>query len=61
MKSGEMMDVLSYKGFAKCTNGTFKGLHATKNERGHVILVEQDVAYDFWDNRFADCIWEITA
>jgi hypothetical protein len=61
MQSREMTELVNYKGLAKCTKGSFKGLHATKNEKGHVILVEEDVAYDFWDSRFVNCSWEIIA
>lgn len=28
-------------------------------KEGHVMLIEQDIAYDFWDKRFANCRWEI--
>lgn len=55
MSTGAMTDVLNYKSAAVCTSGVFQGFHATKNEKGHVILVEQDIAYDFWDSRFNNC------
>lgn len=61
MNTGKMTELVNYKGLAKCTAGCFEGLHATKNEKGHVILVEEDIAYDFWDERFANCCWEIVA
>lgn len=61
MKTGKMTEKLNYGEVAKCVKGEFKGLHATKNEHGHVILIEEDIAYDFWDSRFYSCEWSLTA
>ena len=59
IKTSELTELLKYKGIAECKFGEFKGLHATKNEAGHVILIEEDIAYDFWDMRFTNCQWAI--
>lgn len=61
MNTVKMIEELNYKGVAECIEGNLKGLSSTKNEKGHVILIEKDIAYDFWDSRFANCVWEIVA